>query len=298
MAISENMRGALLMMGSMSAFTINDTFMKALSDEVPLYQSVFLRSVFVICVLMALAWSQGTLPLKLSRHDKVLVFWRSLSEMGAAFFFITALFNMPIANVTAIIQALPLTVTLAGAVFLREPVGWRRMIAIAVGFFGMLLIVRPGGDSFSIYSLYALAAVICVTFRDLCVRRMSRDVPSLIVALAAAISVALFMGGMSATEAWVPMGAVPVAQLFGAGLFVIGGYVFSVAAMRVGEIGFVAPFRYTSLLAALILGFLIFGEWPDSVTLIGAAIVVFTGIFTLYRESRTERGSGKALRPR
>ncbi|MFY0693390.1 MAG: DMT family transporter [Paracoccaceae bacterium] len=285
-ALTDNTRGALFMLGSMTAFTVNDACMKALSDELPLFQALFLRSVAVIVALVLLAASKGAFNFSLSRRDKKLIALRSLVEVGAAYFFISALFNMPIANVTAILQALPLTVTLAGAVFLGEAVGWRRLSAILIGFLGVMLIIRPGGEGFTIYSLYVLAAVACVTIRDLAARRMSRDVPSLLVALSAAIAVMLFSALMSFSIEWVQVSPKAATQLLAASVFVIGGYVFSVAAMRVGEIGFVAPFRYSSLLVALVLGFFIFREWPDALTLLGSAIVVATGLFTLLRETQ------------
>ncbi len=276
------------MLGSMSAFTINDAFMKALSDELSVHQAVLLRSIVVIALLFVLAKSQGAFRVEIARKDRVLVRIRTVSEVGAAYFFITALFNMPIANVTAIIQALPLTVTLAGAVFLAEAVGWRRISAIIAGLIGVLLIVRPGGDGFTIYSVYALLAVACVTVRDLAARKMTRSVPTIRVALHAVIGVALFMGAMSIGKDWVPVSQKAGLQLAGASFFVIGGYVFSVAAMRVGEIGFVAPFRYASLLAALMLGFLIFGDWPDNLMLLGSAIIVAAGLFTFYRTNKVQ----------
>ena len=117
------------MMGAMAAFTFNDTFMKALSDEIPLFQAIFMRGVATTALLLGLALYFGGFTLRLSVKDWVLVFVRTTSEIAAAYFFITALFNMPIANVTAILQALPLSVALAGALFLRESIGWRRITA-------------------------------------------------------------------------------------------------------------------------------------------------------------------------
>ena len=214
---------------------------------------------------------------------------RTIAEVGAAYFFLNALFNMPIANVTAIIQALPLTVTLGAALVLKEPVGWRRFIAIGIGFLGVMLIVRPGGEGFSLYSVFALLAVLCVTVRDLAARRLSSDVPSLFVALTAAIGVTIFSSIGALFVDWEPMNGRDLALLGCAALAIIGGYLFSVMAMRVGEIGFVAPFRYSSLLAALFLGLFVFGEWPDGWTQIGAIVVVTTGLFTLWRERRLAR---------
>ena len=284
MQISDNMRGAGLMAGSMVAFTVNDAFMKGLSGDIPLFQALFLRGLGTVAVLVALAIITGQFRFGYSRKDWVLIGLRSTAEIGGTVFFLTALFHMPIANVTAVLQVLPLTVSLAGALFLGEVLGWRRLIAILVGFVGVFLIVRPGGEGFTIYSIYALGAVACITLRDLVVRRMSRKVPSIMVGLMAAISVTLSGAFVTATQSWVPVDGTTTLQLAGAMAFIVFGYIFSVAAMRTGEIGFVAPFRYSGLLAALIIGWAVFGDWPVPLTLIGAGIVVTTGLFTLYRE--------------
>lgn len=289
--MSDNSRGALLMTGSMAAFTFNDAFMKTLGEHLPLFQAIFLRGIGTTLFLIALTVWMGQVRLAASRRDWTLMVIRAVSEMGGAWFFITALFHMPFANLSAILQALPLAVTLAGAVFLGESVGWRRLTAILVGFAGVMLIVRPGAEGFTVYALYGLATVLCVTVRDIVSRMMSPELPSLMVASVSALGVTLFAATGSAFEVWAPV-TLPVAlKLLGAMVFVFGGYLFSVSAMRVGELSFVAPFRYTSLIVALVVGALVFGTFPDTLTLIGAGIVVATGLFTLYRERVTRRAT-------
>lgn len=289
-SLTDNTRGAILMMLSMASFTFNDACMKSLAGEVPFFQAVFLRGMATLPLLLILARATGGLEFRFPRRDWGRVLLRSVAETAAAYFFITALFNMPIANATAILQALPLSVTLAGAVFLGEAVGWRRWVAIAVGFFGVVLIVRPGAEGFTVYSIYALLTVVAVTIRDLASRKLSSKVPSLSAAIVGAAMVTVFMGAGSTTEVWVMPTARGGLLLAGASVFIIGGYVFSIMTMRVGEIGAVTPFRYTSLVWALILGLIVFGDWPDGLTLIGAGIVVATGIYTLYRERARARG--------
>lgn len=287
--MSPNTRGALLMMGSMAAFTINDAIMKLVGISMPLFQIVLLRGVLTCLWIFLLAWRLGALHLQFSGRDKGLVVARCLLEIGTTYFFLTALMNMPLANVTAVLQALPLTITLAAAVFFGEQVGWRRMFAIGVGFCGMLLIVRPGPEGFSVYSVYALAAVSCVTARDMVTRRMSDNVPSMTVTLATAMAVTVSAGFASLTEPWVPLTWDLGLLIFGASVFVLLGYLFSVIVMRVGEVGFIAPFRYSSLIWALLLGWLAFGDWPDPVTMLGAVLVVGAGLFTLIRERSRQR---------
>lgn len=284
--MSDNMRGAVLMMASMTAFTVNDMFVKLLGDHLPFFQFLLLRTIGASFFLFILARRAGAIRWPNAARDRWLIALRSLSEIAAAYFFLTALIHMPIANATAIIQALPLTVALGAALFLGESVGWRRFLAIGIGFLGVYLIVRPGSEGFTIYSVYALLAVVAVTVRDLAARRISRAVPSLTVALAAVLCILVFAAIGAAGTDWEPMAPEDWLWLAGSICTIIGGYLFSVSAMRVGEIGFVAPFRYTSLLVALVLGLFVFGDWPDTVTLLGAAIVVATGLFTLWRERR------------
>jgi len=282
-AMSDNTKGALLMMCSMAAFTFNDTLVKSLGTDVPLFQMLFLRGALASVLIWGLAKSLGKLRWSLSRQDWALVIVRTVAEIGAAYFFITALYHMPLANVTAILQILPLTVTLGGALFFDEAVGWRRASAIAAGFVGMLLIVRPGPDGFDQYAIYAMVAVAFVTLRDLSTRKMSPNVPSMTVTLVASLGVMVFAGVASLSGDWVALDGRQWMLLSGAALFILGGYLFSVLVMRVGEVSFIAPFRYSGLLWALILGFVVFGDWPDPITLTGAAIVVGAGVFTLLR---------------
>ncbi|MEM1432276.1 MAG: DMT family transporter [Pseudomonadota bacterium] len=284
MALSDNTKGALLMMGSMAAFTFNDALMKSLAGDVPLVQAIFLRGLVASALMVSLAAWQGALRLKLSRQDGGLLALRTAMEIAAVFLFLSALFNMPIANATAILQALPLTVTLAAAVLFGEAIGWRRAVAIGVGFFGVLLIVRPGTEGFTIYSLYALGAVVVVTARDLAVRRMSGALPSVTVATYAALGVTVAAGIVSFTQPWVTLTLPQVLTLAAAALCLMMAYFLSVAVMRMGEIAVVSPFRYTAIVFALILGVAAFGERPDAITLSGAALVVATGLYTLWRE--------------
>ena len=288
--MSPNLQGALLMMGSMAAFTINDTFFKLAGQDVPLMQLLFLRGLLTTSFIVLVAWRMGKLHFRFGRSDTKLLALRSVGEIMAAYFFLSALINMPIANVTAILQILPLTVPLAALVFLNEPLGWRRLSAILVGFLGMLLIVRPGADGFTVWSIYALVAVAGVTLRDLATRRLSPEVESLSVTVLTSIAITLFAATGAVVTEWKPMPLQTSLYLLCSAAFVLLAYYLSILVMRVGDVAFIAPFRYTGLIWALILGLLVFGEWPTALTLLGAAIVVATGVFTLYRE-RQVRGA-------
>lgn len=287
------------MTGAMVAFTVNDAFMKGLSDHLPFFQALFLRGVGTVAVMLALGAMLGLLDFRFARRDRGFVALRSVVEALAAYCFISGIFNMPLANAIAIIQVLPLTVTLAGAVFLGEQVGWRRWSLICLGLVGVLMIVQPGAEGFTNYSYFILAAVVCVTVRDIATRRLSTGVSSYSVAVIAAMTVAVLAGlgtlivdretlpGATASSlAWAGLDGTSLMLLAGSVFFIIVAYLCSVMTMRVGDIAFVAPFRYTSLLTALALGYFVFGDWPNGLTLVGAVIVVISGYLSFRREHR------------
>lgn len=272
------------MSASMLAFVLNDGQMKYLFADISIYQAIFLRGVLTIPLIAALAWHQRQLFIRLSRSDWKFVALRAFAEIMATVGFLTALANMPLANVSAILQALPLTVTMAAALFLAEPVGWRRWTAIGIGFIGVMIIVRPGLEGFSVYSLYALFAVGCVTMRDIATRRLSNETPSLFVALVTAIAITGLGAVMVPSVSWVQPSGSMWLVIAGASVAIIFGYLFSIMTMRVGEISFVAPFRYTAMVWAILMGVLLFGEWPDTYTITGTAIIVVTGLYSFHRE--------------
>ena len=282
------------MAASMAAFTFNDVCIKMLAGDMPLMQAIFIRGVMTSALIWWVGRRMGAIQMQFPARDWGLIALRSTAEIGATFCFLTALFNMPIANVTAILQALPLTVALAAALAFGEPLGWRRMLAIAIGLAGVLLIVRPGAEGFNVFALYALAAVAFVTVRDLAARRLSPAVPSISVALITAVVIATAGGLASISTGWAAPELWHLAMLALAAGFILGGYLFSIMVMRVGEISFTAPFRYTGLIWALVLGYLVFGDWPDQLTLLGAGVVVATGLFTLYREAQLRRKAARA----
>lgn len=281
--VSDNTRGALLMLAGMAAFTGSDAIMKLLGPQFPLFQTLLWRGVAVSVILTLMAWRMGAFRVALSGADRRMILVRSVADTAATWFFLQALYHMPLANLTAIMQALPLTVTLGAALFLREPVGWRRLLAIGVGFAGVLLIVRPDAQGFDLHAFYALLCVALVTARDLFTRGMGRSIPSLVVALANALMVTLFGLLGSTTETWTLPDTRVLLLLAGTAVCIVGGYLLTVMAVRTGELAAVTPFRYTGLVWALVLGVVLFAEWPDWVTAAGAGLIVGSGLFTLYR---------------
>lgn len=292
MPLSDNLRGILLMCASMAAFTINDTFMKSVTETLPLYQTIGLRGMIAVLGLGLLVLATGAFRFRLNRRDGWLILLRSLADVAATILFLEALLRMPLANLSAILQALPLAITLGAALVYGDRIGWRRMAAILAGLVGVLIIIRPGTEGFDRWALLGVASVLCVVVRDLSVRPLQGQIPSALVALGAAVAVTL-MGWIGATVQGVqPMSGGEAAKVIAAGLFLIVGYLTSVSAMRHGDIGMVAPFRYTSLLWAIVLGLVVFGDLPDGWTLVGSVIVVAAGLFTLLRERALRRRAG------
>ena len=293
----ENLRGAALMALSMLAFVLNDGLMKAVFGSMSIYQAIFLRGLITVPLIALLAWQKSALIVRIAPRDRLLMTLRLAAEVGATVGFLTALKHMPLANVTAILQALPLTVTMAAALFLGEKVGWRRWLAIAIGLAGVLIIIRPGMEGFSVYSIWALVAVGCVTIREIATRKLSANLPSLPVALATAIAIGGLGAVMLPAVEWAPLSASALSLICGASLAIIGGYLFSVMTIRIGDIGFVAPFRYTAMVWALILGLLMFGEIPDMPTITGTVIIILTGLYSLHRERSVRRSVQEQAHP-
>lgn len=289
--MSPNMQGALLMVACMSSFTFNDICIKATGGDIPILQILAMRAVLTTIAIYVLARRLSGLKFDLAWRDWGWIALRSFAEFAAAMGFFTALFSMKIANVSAILQILPIAVTLGAVIFFREKVGWRRALAILAGFVGVMIIIRPGPEGFEPSAVYAMFAVLMVTIRDLSVRKLSPEVPSLTVTLAASVAIFLFSAVASTQVEWQPVSLNNGMLILASSVFIIGGYVFSVMVMRVGEISFVAPFRYSSLLIALVMGLIIFDEWPSILTLVGASIVVASGLFMFHREKAKAQGA-------
>ena len=287
--MSENFRGALLMMICMSAFVLNDAFVRLAGNTLPLGQILFIRGLLTTAVLLAFALYGGVFKLTVSKADKWRIFFRSFAEALAAYFFLTAVMNMPFANVTAILQILPVTVTLAAAFVFKEKVGVFRITLIILGFLGVILIINPSTDGFNFYAFYALIAVLLITVRDLITRKLSSEVPTLIPTVSASIGVLLFSIILMINTPLQSLNTQNSIYIILAAFFIIFGYYSAVLVMRSGEISFISPFRYTAILFALILGFIFFDEQPDKIALLGIVIVMLSGIILMIRNSSVKK---------
>ncbi|HEV7415085.1 DMT family transporter [Tianweitania sediminis] len=289
MPLSQNTRGSLFMVVATAGFTINDALTKVASADMNAGQIMFVRGIFAVLLMGAIVWHQKALvPVRAFWQPAVL--FRILGENAATIFFLIALAQLPLANTTAIMQALPLLITLAAALFLGERVGWRRILAILTGFVGVLIIVRPGFEGFNSFALFALLSVLFCAVRDLATRQIPPTVPSLLISLLTAASV-MVSGGLliAPMGGWTPMRTEMIALLALSAALVLIGYTFVIMAMRTGELSVIAPFRYAALIWSVALGLLIFGDVPDMPMIIGATIIVLSGIYTLLRERKVSR---------
>lgn len=284
-----NLRAIAAMIASQASFIVNDTLIKLATRELPGGEAIFIRGLMALLMALAIAAAFGLIGPWPSRSEAPRIVLRNIGEIGSTFFYLFALFNMPMADATAILQFLPLAITAGAALFLGEPVGWRRWTATAVGLFGVLVIIRPGTSAFTVWSLVALAGVAFSMLRDLSTRGISPRFPTIFLVVLSAATVTVFASSFALVETWVIPTPKALMLLAGAAIFLIGGYYFIVDAMRHGEVAVVAPFRYSVILWAIVSGLIIFGEKPDVMALVGTAIVTAAGLYTFLRERKLQR---------
>lgn len=289
---ADNTRAALLMVGSMAFFAIEDLFLKRSAEALPPGQVLALTGAAGACVFWALAARQRQPVLSLEAlRGMALV--RTLAEAAAAMLYIVALALAPLTMTSALLQASPLVVVAGAALFLGEKVGWRRWASILVGFAGVLVILEPWDAAFDPTGLLTVACVVVLAARDLSTRVMPTRIGTFQVATWAYLGLvpagAALMAGMGQSFVWPTPGQ--WAGLGGALVSGLFGYYAVVAAMRLGEVSVVAPFRYTRLVFAMGIAMVFLGERPEPSTLLGAALVVGSGLYAFARERARKRAS-------
>jgi drug/metabolite transporter (DMT)-like permease len=281
---NNTLRAGLYMVIAMACFILNDACVKAIGTSLPLGEIISIRGVLSVLFIAMICVHQGVLgsvPLLFTPN----VLARSLLDVAGTFMFLTALMHMPIANLTAILQSVPLAVVLVSVIFLKEKVGLRRTAAILAGFIGVLLIVRPTPSTFTIYELLALGIVFILAFRDLITKRIPAHIPTFIIALANACFVALggivfaLYQGFQKVDFW------QFGLLYAAAILLASGYMFMVATLRLGDLSATAPFRYSNVLFAIGIGMAVFSEFPDGLSYVGMALVIGAGIYAAHREA-------------
>lgn len=285
----DNLRGIALMSAAMLGFATEDALIKTAAAELPSGQIIFMIGVIGAMMLAFLAKRRGYALLASASLGRVALI-RTLGEILGAICFVTAIVTTDLSLVSAILQATPLMVALGGAWFLGEQVGWRRYTAILIGLCGVLMIVRPGLGAFELGAGLAVLAALGLAIRDLAIRAAPPAVPSLVVAfqgMAVFACSGLFLLALS--DGPKPLTGQTASYVILAALIGTLSYLAIIAAMRVGEVAIVTPFRYTRLIFGMAAGIIVFSERPDTLTYAGAAIVLATGLYTIYREQRQAR---------
>lgn len=290
--MTDTLRGAALMVGSMACFALEDGLIKALSGTFPAAQIIWMLGLGGS--LAFVGWLIATGQTVWSPHYlRPQVLLRSGFEVAGTLCFVSALALIPLATASAVIQATPLVVAMGAAVFLGARVGWRRWLAIGVGFAGVLIILRPGSSAFDPATLLAVGGMLGLAARDLVTRTMPGIVSGARLSLHAFASLVpaglllQFLTGAS----WVIPDAAQIGILAVAVAVGMVGYLAIVGATRLGDISVVSSFRYSRMLFALIVGMVAFGERPDALMIVGVVIVIGSGVFTLLREARLRAAS-------
>lgn len=285
---ARNKRGVLYLLLAMAVFVVNDMTVKMAAASMPPGQMMLVRSLFAVPMVFALIVASGETK-QLRYLFSRLVLFRALFEMLVAVMFISALAHLPLADITAILQATPIFLTLIVAVFGIERINARGWLAVLVGFIGVLLVSKPTGGGDWTYSLIALGSAVFVAIRDLLTRRLPSHVPSMVVTQGTTLSVVL--GGLllAPFETWVMPSASSFGLLFIAAFFVTLGNVYVIKAYRTASVAILSPFRYSVIFFAVVLGFVAFGEIPDWLTISGSSLIIAAGLYTIYHERRRIR---------
>ncbi|MBS7804072.1 DMT family transporter [Rhizobiales bacterium TNE-4] len=285
---ARNKRGVLYLLLAMAVFVVNDMTVKMAAASMPPGQMMLVRSLFAVPMVFALIVASGETK-QLRYLFTRLVLFRALFEMLVAVMFISALAHLPLADITAILQATPIFLTLIVAVFGIERINARGWLAVLVGFIGVLLVSKPTGGGDWTYSLIALGSAVFVAIRDLLTRRLPSHVPSMVVTQGTTLSVVL--GGLllAPFETWVMPSASSFGLLFIAAFFVTLGNVYVIKAYRTASVAILSPFRYSVIFFAVVLGFVAFGEIPDWLTISGSSLIIAAGLYTIYHERRRIR---------
>ncbi|MBA3910587.1 MAG: EamA family transporter [Rhodobacter sp.] len=288
---SDNLTGIFLMLASMALFAVEDLFLKWAAAGLPLGQIVLVSGALGAPVFFVLAWRSGRgILVKDALHPAVIA--RNIGEMVGTASFIAALAIVPLGTVAAVLQAMPLAVTIGASLVYRERVGWRRWTAIAAGFLGVLLVIQPGAAGFRIEALLVLVTVAGMSLRDLAARAIPARVTTAQVSAWGLMAVSVLGAGMLGVTGGARAATTGEALLLlGAVVFGTAGYWAVTAASRAGEVAVVSPFRYSRLVFSMGLGVIFLAERPDALTLLGAALIVTSGLYAFARERALKRAS-------
>ena len=285
---NQALRASAYMVAAMASFVLNDSCVKYIGTSLPLGEIMSIRGFIAVIIIAAFCVSQG----ELKQAPQILSRWvllRSALDVSGTVMFLTALMHIPLANLTAILQSVPLVVVLLSVIFLGEKVGIRRVGAIAAGFAGVMLIMRPQPSTFTIYEGLALGIVLSVAVRDLVTKRIPANIPTFVIALANAGFVTLGGLAIAFVQGFAPIAWWQLVLLAMSAALLASGYMFMVATLRLGELSVTAPFRYSSVLFSIVLGMAIFAEFPDIPSYFGMGLISAAGLYAAHREAVLNR---------
>jgi drug/metabolite transporter (DMT)-like permease len=280
-----NRRGIVCMVGAMGCFVTNDALVKFASQSMPSAQLIFIRGFMSVLLVLAVAHALGATS-RMREATRGWVAGRALVDATATMLYLGSLFHLPIGNATAINLAAPLFMTLFAALFMAERVRGARWLAVGAGFLGVLLVIQPRAQGFNAWALVCLLGTLFHAARDLMTRRIHAGIPSILITLSTAVAVTVVSGVSSLFQGWQPFGLFEFGLLGLASVFLTGGYYFIISSMRHGEMTLVAPFRYSGLLFALVLGYAVWGEVPNTLAWFGIALLIASGLYVLVSEKR------------
>jgi drug/metabolite transporter (DMT)-like permease len=279
--LAANLRAAGLMMAAMALYGVSDALIKHVSSGLPIGEIMGLRGIAMCLLLYALLRRQG--------HPASWRLWlhpwnlgRGALEIACAALYFAAISRLPLGEATALFFVAPLILTAMAALVLKERVGPRRWSAVAIGFLGVLVVAGPP-QAWTPLILLPLASAVFSASRDIAQRHIPPAVPAAAISLVTAAAVML--GGLATIPfGWVLPTPWQLAVLLLSAVIVGIGYQCYVLAIRAGDISFVSPFRYVAIPLAMVLGFVGWGDLPTPLKLLGAAIIVGSGLFVFYRE--------------
>lgn len=279
-----NRLGIRLMVLAMASFIVNDALVKFVSQSLPAGQLIFLRGLMATALVL-LALRAAGVPVRPRQLAGGWVAVRAVLDALGTLTYLVSLFHLPMANAAAISMATPLFITVLAVLWLGTRVTPLRWIAIGTGFAGVLLVIQPRADGFNAFAWLCLGSTLFNALRDLVTLRIGREVSSGTVTLATAIAVTLLAGLVSLVEGWVPMTLPQLGLLAAAAAFLALGYQLIIRATRSGDLSVVAPFRYSALLMAVTLGWVVWGDVPNPLAWAGIALLLAAGL-TLLRQGR------------
>jgi drug/metabolite transporter (DMT)-like permease len=285
-----NRRGIVTMMAAMLFFVTNDALVKLVSHTLPTPQLIFVRGAFTTLLLLLMVVLTGSWAQWRSLCTRSVPV-RALLDSAATFTYLTALFHLPLGNATAINLAAPLFLTLLAVFFLRERVGTMRWALIVLGFTGVLLVVQPDARGLNAYALLCVVGTLFHAGRDLLTRLVPAHVPSLLITISTSAMVTLLSGLWALTAPWQPMSLDHLLQLGGAAFCLAIAYHLLTLSMRAGDMSVIGPFRYSGLLVALVLGYLLWDEVPNLLAWGGIALLVMAGLGLLHSQRVSSRAA-------